>query len=111
MNANRVEHPLIFNILQSLLRKNETVRVDLQHPGGRRSGILSAIEFYEGSAPIPPRGQYRLTYEYNFDLHDRSDFTAEELEHHAFIKQSSPLIWELRINHAKKTELYGLGPI
>jgi hypothetical protein len=110
MDSPKVEHPLIYSIILGLLRKGETVRVDLQHAGGRRSGILESIETAPDGLP-PPHTHYRLTYEFNFDVHDRAIFTTEELEYNAFIKQTAPTIWELRINHAKRTESYGLGPI
>jgi hypothetical protein len=111
MSTLSTPHPLIFGILQGLLRKGETVRVDLEHAGGRRSGILVAIDAVEWPAAQPIQFRYRITYEFNFDVHDVSVFTHEELEHCAFIKQTAPTIWELKINHAKKTESYGLGPI
>lgn len=98
--------PLVYDVVDGLLRKGETVRVSLQaYHAPRAEGALLRME------PLDELRDIRGTLGKGVRLHYDSivlettppplEFRLEELEHHSSLKKID-VGWLLTVNHAPK---------
>jgi len=97
--------PLVYDILESLVRKGETIRVSLQtFHGPRAEGTLMKL------VPINELRDIRGTLSKGIQIHYDSiveettphplEFSLDELENHSGLRKAQ-FGWLLTINHAK----------
>ena len=97
--------PLVYDVLEGLIRKGETIRVNLQAFHARAEGALMKME------PIDELRDIRGTLGKGVRLHYDSivlettppplEFRLEELEHHSSLKKVD-VGWLLTVNHKPK---------